>query len=128
MDLTWDCSGNPISIHHTSLIFSLTVGISVLILLMLKNVWWFLHWPWSFVKKHSHVINSSVDWHRKIKFESTNLLKPFFFLWCWGLTSEPTPWATPLALFLVMDFFQDGVLWTICPGWLQMAILLISAF
>jgi hypothetical protein len=23
----------------------------------------------------------------------------FFFLWCWGLNSGPTPWATPPALF-----------------------------
>jgi hypothetical protein len=27
----------------------------------------------------------------------------------------------------VMDIFEIRVLWTICPGWLQMAILLISA-
>jgi hypothetical protein len=51
----------------------------------------------------------------------------FFFLWYWGLNSGPTPWATPSALFLVMGFFWDRVLQTICSGWLWTVILLISA-
>jgi hypothetical protein len=40
----------------------------------------------------------------------------------WGLNS---PWATPPALFL-WRVFRDRVLLTICPGWLQTTILLIS--
>jgi hypothetical protein len=50
----------------------------------------------------------------------------FFFLQYWGLNSGPTPWATPRALFCD-GFFQDRVLRTICPGWLSVTILLISA-
>jgi hypothetical protein len=50
----------------------------------------------------------------------------FFFLQYWDLNSGPMPWATPPAFFCDM-FFWDRVLWTICPGWLQTAILLISA-
>jgi hypothetical protein len=50
-----------------------------------------------------------------------------FFLWYWGLNSGPTPWATPPAL-VCEGFFWDRVSWTICPGWLQTTILLISAF
>jgi hypothetical protein len=56
-----------------------------------------------------------------------NLRVFFFFLRYCGLNPGPTPWTTPPALF-VMGFFQDRVLWTICPGWLRTAILLISAF
>jgi hypothetical protein len=44
----------------------------------------------------------------------------------WSLNSRPTPWATPLAFF-VMGFFQDRISRTVCPGWLQTLILLISA-
>jgi hypothetical protein len=44
----------------------------------------------------------------------------------WGLNSGPTPWAISLALFCD-GCFQDRVSWTICPGWLQPEILLISA-
>jgi hypothetical protein len=50
----------------------------------------------------------------------------FFFLPDWGLNSGPTPWATPPVLFFDV-FFWDRVSWTICPGWLRIAILLISA-
>jgi hypothetical protein len=35
--------------------------------------------------------------------------------------------ATPPVLLFVMDFFQERVLSTICPGWLQTMILLITA-
>jgi hypothetical protein len=48
-----------------------------------------------------------------------------FFVWYWGLNSGSTPWTTPPALFCDC-FFQDRVSWTICLGWLQTAILLIS--
>jgi hypothetical protein len=51
----------------------------------------------------------------------------FFFLQCWDLNSGPTPWATPPALFFVMGFFQNKVSQTICLGWLQILILLISS-
>jgi hypothetical protein len=51
----------------------------------------------------------------------------FFFLQCWGLNSGPTPWATPPALFLWFFFFWNRVLQTICLGWLQTTIPLISA-
>jgi hypothetical protein len=47
----------------------------------------------------------------------------------WGLKSgitPVTPWATPPVLFYV-GCFQDRVSRTIFPGWLQTAILLISA-
>jgi hypothetical protein len=47
-------------------------------------------------------------------------------LWYWGLNSGPSPWATPPALFL-WRVFRDRVLQTICSGWLQTVILLISA-
>jgi hypothetical protein len=50
----------------------------------------------------------------------------FFFLRYWGLNIGPTPWATPPILFCE-GFFQDRVSQTICPGWLQTTILLISA-
>jgi hypothetical protein len=50
----------------------------------------------------------------------------FVFLWYWGLNSGPTLGPSPPA-FLVNGFFRDRVLWTICLGWLQTAILLISA-
>jgi hypothetical protein len=43
-----------------------------------------------------------------------------------GLNSGPRPWATPPA-FCCEGCFQDRVLWTICPVWLQTEILLISA-
>jgi hypothetical protein len=53
----------------------------------------------------------------------------FSFLCYWGLNSGPSLWATPPALFCV-EYYQDNadrVSWTICLGWLQTAILLISA-
>jgi hypothetical protein len=50
----------------------------------------------------------------------------FFFLQHQGLNSEPTPWATPPALFCD-GYFQDRVSQTICPGWLRIEILLIFA-
>jgi hypothetical protein len=40
--------------------------------------------------------------------------------------TRPTTWTTPPVL-LCDGFFQDRVSWTICPGWLQTAILFISA-
>jgi hypothetical protein len=55
-----------------------------------------------------------------------NLRSFGFFLQYWGLNSRPTTWATPPALFHD-GFFQDSVSRTICPGWLQIEILLISA-
>jgi hypothetical protein len=45
----------------------------------------------------------------------------FVLLQCWGLNSGPIPWTTPPALFC------DRVWGTVCPGWLQTSILLISA-
>jgi hypothetical protein len=52
----------------------------------------------------------------------------FFFFFCyWDLNSGPTSWTTPPALFCE-EIFQDRVSWTICPGWLWTAILLISGF
>jgi hypothetical protein len=52
-----------------------------------------------------------------------------FFPQCWDLNSGPTPWATPPALFFFFfeGFFWDRVFQTICSGWLQTVILLISA-
>jgi hypothetical protein len=50
----------------------------------------------------------------------------FFFLQYRGLNSGPSPWATPPTLVL-WRVFWDRVWWTICPGSLQTAILLISA-
>jgi hypothetical protein len=44
----------------------------------------------------------------------------------WGLSSGLTFWASLPALFFVMVFLRDRVLWTICLGWLQTLILLIS--
>jgi hypothetical protein len=49
-----------------------------------------------------------------------------FILRYWGLNSVPTPWTTPSAFFCEW-FFQDRIYGTICPGWLQTMILLISA-
>jgi hypothetical protein len=49
-----------------------------------------------------------------------------FFLWYWGLNSEPSPWVTTPALFGGW-FFWDRVSWPICPRLLWTAILLISA-
>jgi hypothetical protein len=51
----------------------------------------------------------------------------FFFLRYWGLNSGPTPCASLPALFCE-GFFWDRGSQTICLGWLQTAILLISAF
>jgi hypothetical protein len=45
-----------------------------------------------------------------------------FFLGTQGLHIEPLH-----LLFFVMGFFQDMVSWTICLGWVQTVILLISA-
>jgi hypothetical protein len=47
-------------------------------------------------------------------------------LWYWDFNSEPWPWATPPTLYCE-EFFQNTVSQTICPGWLQTMILLISA-
>jgi hypothetical protein len=49
----------------------------------------------------------------------------FYFWWYQGLNSGPPPWATPHVLFYD-GLFWDRVLRTICPGWLQTTILLIS--
>jgi hypothetical protein len=54
------------------------------------------------------------------------LTKFSFFLWYWGLNSRPTPQVTPPATFCE-GFFRDRVSQTICLGWLQTLILLISA-
>jgi hypothetical protein len=51
----------------------------------------------------------------------------YLFLLYWGLNSGLTLWATLPSLFWVA-FFQDRVSRTICSGWLQIVILLISAF
>jgi hypothetical protein len=56
---------------------------------------------------------------------SKSFLLGFFFLY-WDLNSGPSPWVTSPALFCD-GFFQDGVSWTICLGWLRTMILLISA-
>jgi hypothetical protein len=48
------------------------------------------------------------------------------FLWYWGLNSSPTPLATLTALFCD-GIFRDRDSLTICLGWLQTRILLISA-
>jgi hypothetical protein len=52
----------------------------------------------------------------------------------WDLSSEPhTCWTVALPFeplcqpFFCVRYFQDRVLWTICPDWLQTVILLISA-
>jgi hypothetical protein len=50
----------------------------------------------------------------------------YLFLQYWGLNSGPTTWATPPALFCD-GFFWDRVSQTICLGWVQTAVLLISA-
>jgi hypothetical protein len=47
-------------------------------------------------------------------------------LWYWGLNSRPSPLATPPAEFFGIVFW-DRVSQTICLGWLQTVILLISA-
>jgi hypothetical protein len=44
-----------------------------------------------------------------------------------GLEFRATPWATPPAPLFCDGFFLDRVSPTICPGWLQTPILLISA-
>jgi hypothetical protein len=49
------------------------------------------------------------------------------FFQYWGLNSGPTLWATPSALFCDGLLFKIGSRGTVCPGWLQTAILLISA-
>jgi hypothetical protein len=52
----------------------------------------------------------------------------FFFFWqYWGLNSGPTCWVILPAFFCEGFFFEVGSGGTICPGWLQTAILLISA-
>jgi hypothetical protein len=51
----------------------------------------------------------------------------FFFLQYWGLNSGPSPWGTPSAQFFSDKVSWDRVLQTICLGWLQSVILLISA-
>jgi hypothetical protein len=60
-------------------------------------------------------------------FESFLILSVSFFLWYWVLNSRSTPGATPPALFCDGFFFWDRVSQTICLGWLQNVILLISA-
>jgi hypothetical protein len=49
-----------------------------------------------------------------------------YFFQHWGLNSGPTSWATPPVLCFERSFW-DRVLRTICPGWLQIVILMISA-
>jgi hypothetical protein len=62
---------------------------------------------------------------------SVLLLSPFFFfcstgVWTQGLRLEPLH--PPALYFLcVMGFYEMGVSWTICLGWLQTTIILISA-
>jgi hypothetical protein len=50
----------------------------------------------------------------------------YYYLWYWGLTSGPSPWATPPALFF-WRVFWDGSHGTICPGCLWTTVLLVSA-
>jgi hypothetical protein len=50
----------------------------------------------------------------------------FFFLRYWGLNSGPSPRAPPPVLFL-WRVFEIRSHRTICPGWLQIMTLLISA-
>jgi hypothetical protein len=49
----------------------------------------------------------------------------FCFMQYWGLNSGPKPQATPPALVL-WRVSPDRVFQTICPGWLQTLVLLIS--
>jgi hypothetical protein len=66
------------------------------------------HWSWLFLKYSSRFFF-------------------FFFLFCsTGAWTRSTHWATLSAPFLWW-VFKDRVSWTICLGWLQTAILLISA-
>jgi hypothetical protein len=52
-----------------------------------------------------------------------------FFFQYWGLNSGPTPSAPRQPFcYVFFFFFQDRVSRTVCPGWLQTSILLISAF
>jgi hypothetical protein len=70
-----------------------------------------------------------------LSFLSTNIQWTFFFflfffcgtgVWTQGLHLEPLH--QPFLWFVLFClFFQDRVFWTICPGWLPAAILLISA-
>jgi hypothetical protein len=60
--------------------------------------------------------------------------KTLFTLSYWGfelrglhlLGRHFTSWATPPALLFCVEFFQDRVLQTICPGWFWTVILLMS--
>jgi hypothetical protein len=54
------------------------------------------------------------------------LFNVIIWLIYWGVNSGPTHWATPPALFCD-GVFWDRVLRTICLGWLQNMIFLISA-
>jgi hypothetical protein len=51
----------------------------------------------------------------------------FFLFHYWGLNSGPYTLTHSTSPFLYI-FFWDRVSWAICQGWLQTAILLISAF
>jgi hypothetical protein len=51
----------------------------------------------------------------------------FIYLQYWSLNSRSSHWVTSPALFLWCVFFWDRTLRTICPGWLQTAIFLVSA-
>jgi hypothetical protein len=57
---------------------------------------------------------------------SRSFFLSLFLLQYWYLNSEPSPWATPGALFLYR-VFRDRVSGTICLGWLWTAVLLFSA-
>jgi hypothetical protein len=63
----------------------------------------------------------------KKTFVTSNILKFWFgliwgFFFCTALGFDLRAYTSRSDMF-----FQNGVLWTICPGWLQVAVLLISA-
>jgi hypothetical protein len=95
-----------------------------------KNLgWWALNFAFStFLLSISWVPKfPSLPEHQGVLLvpEATGVdnLRLFFSVLC--LNSGPTLWVTPPALFCER-FFWDRILWTICIGWLQTVILLIS--
>jgi hypothetical protein len=63
---------------------------------------------------------------RRKSIEKNKRCFDFFFSSTRAWTQGLIPWATPPAIFCV-GFFWNRVSWTVCPGWLQTLILLISA-
>jgi hypothetical protein len=75
---------------------------------------------------HNNVTSTSPLPQRILIIFNSALFQFFFFfdtgVWTQGLNFEPLHWS-----FLVVGFFRDKVWWTVWPGWLQTAILLITA-